>query len=659
MHARSSKQQGPARRPCRGALAAIATLVLVSGAACGGDDTRDAASGGGAGIGGAAGTGGTSDAGTDGRAGQAGGAGTAGASGQDAGPAQTCPSDPVDGYEGAGPKAEAHATFHAMGLYWKPQDASLSNPCTVQVRPRGSCAWRTVRPLWFDANDHEEAPEHSQQYRGSVLDLVPGTTYEVRLSLESGTTHTFPVTTRSESFPISETVTLEGQSDEPLVIDQGGSETEGYVVYEAGPAGYTLDVDKQHPSCVQIQAPYVIVRGLTLRGAAKHGIEIGAVHHVVIEENDVADWGSQVTSNPDEPLYEGFGANFHSAIFANAKELSHVVVQRNDLHHPTYDTNSWDEFDPTEGSSSFVHPQGPQGITFVRSAGHHVIRYNHIHSDEEHKFNDGMGEYHNASYGGFPNRDSDIYGNVVTHVWDDAIEAEGSGMNVRVWANYVDHTFVAFGLASQSLGPLYLYRNVTGLSQRGTVASDTHTRGGPLAKIGAPSSRGEYARGRLVIHHNTLLQPPSPWMNGLAGMSAGVSYSSSDKVQKNIESRNNLLHVRQDYRCAVREHHPEPTNDFDHDLTNGDVCTEGDHETHVIVGVPAYDPDNAAMQHDLDPQSPGYDEALLLPGVSDGFLGAGPDVGAFEAGAPPLRFGLDADHTPFAVWMWNTTLADQ
>ena len=56
-------------------------------------------------------------------------------------------------------------------------------------------------------------------------------------------------------------------------------------------------------------------------------------------------------------------------------------------------------------------------------------------------FNDSMGEVHNFSYDGFPNRDSDVYGNYISHCWDDGIEIEGANMNVRVWENYITMTF--------------------------------------------------------------------------------------------------------------------------------------------------------------------------------------------------------------------------
>ena len=625
-------------------LAVVSASALLLGA-CGSEDAAGNGPGSSGGSGAAAGAGGSGGSG-----GSAGGGNSAG-SGNTAGalPDVSCPSDPVDGFQGSGPQPKAEPTFHSMGLYWKPSEGASDNRADVLFRRRGACDWTKSEPLWFDPNKHSGAPEHDNEYRGSLVDLLPGTKYEIRLSLESGGSYSFPAQTWDEDFPIAETITLDGQSDQPLVIDKGGDEN-GYVLYVAGTNGYTIDVNKAHSVSVQIDASYVILRGVTLRGASQHGIRLGAVNHVVIEDSDISDWGSVVKSvkDPKDKHYIGFGTNFTSGIYSNEETLSHIVIQRNQIHHPTHDSNSWDEFDPTEGSSSFVHPEGPQGITFVGSAGHHVIRYNHIFSDEDHKFNDGMGEYHNASYGGFPNRDSDIYANIVSNVWDDAIEAEGSGMNVRVFGNYVDHMFIAFGLASQSLGPLYLYRNVSGFAQRGTVESGEHTRGGSFGKIGSGSL--EYARGQINIFHNTVLQPPSPF-NSSPGGAGGVAYSTSSKKQQNIRTRNNIFHLRKSSSCAISDPNENATNDFDNDMTNGKICAASSQEPNLIVGTPKYAPGNPKNVWALDSSSPGYDQGALIPGFNHGSAGSGPDVGVFEAGAPAPGVGTKANWTSWSVWV--------
>ena len=61
---------------------------------------------------------------------------------------------------------------------------------------------------------------------------------------------------------------------------------------------------------------------------------------------------------------------------------------------------------------------------------------------------------------GFPNYDSDVYGNKISQVWDDAIEAEGGNKNVRIWGNYTDQTNTGVASTVVHHGPFYVFRNI-------------------------------------------------------------------------------------------------------------------------------------------------------------------------------------------------------
>jgi hypothetical protein len=114
----------------------------------------------------------------------------------------------------------AVATFHSLGLTWAPPDGAAGVECSVRYRAEGESAWHDGLPLWYDARDDE--------YRGSLVQLRPGTAYEVELSLETGTSATTTASTWSETFPIGRTVEI-GDRTEPLVITEGGT-PDGYVL---------------------------------------------------------------------------------------------------------------------------------------------------------------------------------------------------------------------------------------------------------------------------------------------------------------------------------------------------------------------------------------------------------------------------------------------
>jgi hypothetical protein len=213
--------------------------------------------------------------------------------------------------------------------------------------------------------------------------------------------------------------------------------------------------------------------------------------------------------HPNAPAGTNWGDDDESGIRSSSSNLERIIIQRNKIHHPRTDSNSWKEHNPINNNSE--HPNGPQGITFQNGTkGNHVIRFNEIYSDTDHRFNDGMGSDQNFGYGGFPICDSDIYSNIVTHTWDDAIETEGANRNVRVFGNYTDETYTGVAMAGVTLGPLYVFRNVFEHSR--TAPGSTYAYGGTGFKRGGfPSSPSD---GPIFIYHNTMYFSTNPTFQG-------------------------------------------------------------------------------------------------------------------------------------------------
>jgi hypothetical protein len=328
-----------------------------------------------------------------------------------------------------------------------------------------------------------------------------------------------------------------------------------------------------------------------------------------------------------------------SAIYAESG-AGGLVLQRNLIEHPRSGSNDWES----------GHPDGPQGISLINSSGGNIIRYNEIRSTEDHGYNDGIGGGSNFSFQGSPNRDSDIYGNIITDCWDDAIESEGANMNVRIWGNYLDKTFVFVASASTSKGPLYIYRNVFGSSR----ISHQDRSGGMILKTGGTRRTltlegkevpGDW--GRRYIFHNTTLQP-----QGALDVFSGHGIC-------NAVTRNNIFRVRGNvYPSPSRD---GPPNDFRNDLTSGylaggfvrSMFVPSDRlEWFLAPTVPSIKWGKVEYSRSgknfaiTDPvvqvANPAIDKGARLPGFNDGYQGAAPDIGAFENGNPPLHFGREA-----------------
>src|SRR3954471_7233668 len=359
-------------------------------------------------------------------------------------------------------------TYESVGLYWQSPGGIAG--CEVKYRAAGTSTWASALPMWYDSRD--------AQCRGSIVGLTPNTSYEVQLNLPGqAASRALTVKTWSNQVPVAKTVTVAAGSGTYNVAESGTAA--GYVVFDG--KGATLNANNAATYNVTINASYVVVRGLVLKGAIQDAIRISPnVHDVIIEDNDISGWGRTRDGT--------WGADMDSGVRAvcQTETLTRVTIQRNRIHDPRYSANSW-----TDG-----HPAGPQGVTFSYCGGNHVFRHNEIYSTTGNRFNDGMGGEDNFSKTGFPNADSDIYGNKITHTWDDGIEAEGANENVRIWGNYLDRTATGVATTVTSVGPVYIFRNVFNRNQfYDNRAADSDERQ-PFFKSGSSS---DLANGRRYL----------------------------------------------------------------------------------------------------------------------------------------------------------------
>ena len=520
------------------------------------------------------------------------------------------------------------STYECIGLYFKSPETSQ---CNVQFRQTGTSIWQDGYPLVHDPRDNE--------YRGSIVGLKSNTAYDIKINLNNKN-YELTCKTKNDRFPIGKITYLEdGIHSKPLVITESGSPKGYHLITPAEGSRATFDVRNAEDYTCVIDADYVIIRGVEFSNAAIHGVLIKSRRHDnVIEDCHFTFWG-----RIGGPKTYGNQGNTDSAIYAE-RGSGNLTIQRNLIENPRGGSNDWDT----------GHPSGPQAITLNNSSGGNVIRYNEIRSTEDHGFNDAIGGGSNFSFEGSPNRDSDIYGNIIANVWDDAIESEGANMNVRIWNNYIEKTFQHIATACTSKGPLYIFRNVFGESRH------THRDplGGSMIKVG---QRDEFGGGRKFVFHNTAIQPK------------GAFHVFSGHVNPNTVTRNNI------FDCPGRltsSRQVDTPCDFDYDLFTG-MDRGIARERHGIRGNPSFIKSYALefypssttttikwgkvkMQQGVktvtltDPvitvPNPVVDSGVKLPNFNDDYTGKAPDLGAFEIGRPPIRFGRRAIGNLWAPW---------
>lgn len=518
----------------------------------------------------------------------------------------------------------AVATFESIGLYWTPPSNPGTAGCSIRYQKAGETTWHDGYPMWYDARNGE--------CRGSIVQVSPASTYTVQFAMpgQAPVAQT-TVQTWDPAFPIAKTISVPSGST-TYAITEGGSPS-GYVLYTS-PTGTrsTIDVANKSLYNVTVSAPYVIIRGLTLKGGQQDGIRLlKGAHHVVIEDNDISGWGRFRANSTEGAL----GMDYDSGIHAVCSDLSltQVVIQRNKIHDPRYTANSW----------STAHPEGPQGISFENCGGNHVIRYNEVTGGTSgNYYNDGIGGCCNFTTAGFPYSDTDIHGNIVMNTWDDGIESEGGNRNVRIWGNYLDQTSIGIATTVVATGPAYIFRNVYNRSRQYKLSSLDSGGRNVFAKSGSQSST--IGGGRRYIFHNTLLQATQSGL--LYPLGAGGGIGNAGTSITNTVSRNNIFHIWKTNWQVIEGAGSD--NSFGYDLYNGSLG--GATETSGINGVPIYQSGNgwtseAGGMYQLATNSPGYDRGQRLANFNDGFTGAGPDIGAHEAGTPAMVFGVKGGGT--------------
>lgn len=502
-------------------------------------------------------------------------------------------------------------TFNSIGLYWRPASGGVDKEVLLRYRVKGDKHWTQGHSLWFDSRNHSGAYlERSEEYRGSIVLLKNDTEYDIEvIVLATGEYSAISIKTWADELPIAKTVELPKKMDKTLLVAESGTK-DGYILYTGNSE---IDVAESYDHGVIVSASYIIIRGLKIRNSRSHAIFIKEnTHDVVIDRNDISAWG-RVENN--------FPVNYESGVYAKGN-VARIVIQNNKIHHPATGANSWDEYN-IKGDT---HPIGPQAITFFNTTGNNVIRNNYIFSSVGKYFNDCIGGGSNFSYMGFPGRDSDIYGNFISHCWDDAIESEGGNLNVRIYLNYIDKSYVSFALSPTVMGPVYVFRNIAYRSQRSLARS---LSSGSLLKVQLKTLRDGrvLGGGRVFYYHNTAYRDASG-----NGMAVGIHPSGSMLV--NFVSRNNIIDVG---GVAISDPTRNSLNSFDYDIYSKYIdIDESVHERFGVKGKVFYE-DGAFS---LVKGSIGYDMGDFIPNFSDRYFGDAPDIGAVESGSDYFVFDI-------------------
>ena len=243
----------------------------------------------------------------------------------------------------------------------------------------------------------------------------------------------------------------------------------------------------------------------------------------------------------------------------------------------------------------------------------------------------------------------DFYGNDIFNISDNCIELDGGVHNMRAFENRcVNATSPAYSTQTIFGGPAYVYRNLVYNSTTGGGLKLLDRPSGVLVYnntfVGTGGSLGPLSN----VHFRNNLIVGDSWKRPIFQVKTLTPYSSSDyngfgpnPVDGNFAwefppfTSPNGGPVRQSYNTLSE--FQKGTGKDTHSITVNLDVFRNVKPTDQANPLPLYNPEDNDFR--LKPRSAAIDKGIELPGITDGFIGRAPDLGAYEFGAELPQYG--------------------
>jgi hypothetical protein len=292
------------------------------------------------------------------------------------------------------------------------------------------------------------------------------------------------------------------------------------------------------------------------------------------------------------------------------------------------------------------------GITFYdpTTGRGNVIRRNTLHD-----YFDGFTSCPSDDNGGSTN-ETDVYENLVYRAGDDGLSADGTCSNVRIWGNTFHDVLVGISFAPIYEGPIYALRNVI---YRTGVGNNNYS-GMPFK-----FNSGYDQSGPMYLFHNTadaalpgnngfVIHSPGSWQVIIArnNIWAGTNYAlynanPTQPLDLDYDDLYTTLFGELAYWDGLPDRHLH---------TLAELRAQTGQEMHGFNALPGF-ANASSGDYTLAASSTLIDKGVYLPGINTGYVGAAPDIGAFEYQGysftlnviPSARAILPGETTTFAV----------
>jgi hypothetical protein len=502
-------------------------------------------------------------------------------------------------------------------------DTNYNAKVQVFYRKTGDSGWNEALPLMRVHPEMLSTEDVSpftvvQQFAGSIFDLQPDTSYDVRLEVQDpdGGSTTKLISIRTRPAPLSDPIT-------PHVVNVTNNSQLQSALSAANPGDVITLANGTYNGAITVSRSGTAANPIFVRGQSQGGVILdgtGSTYGITIS-------GSNVTVENLTVQNSSWGMRLAST--------SDIVVRRLRITNVSYGidgrggTNrNYYICDNTLQGKSVVWPDVSSAVWdfegIVLTGSGHVVCYNTISG-----FGDALGLHHDTA---IPNRAIDFYGNDVLWTGDNDVELDFADRNVRVFRNrFTNGGNQAISFQPVWGGPAYAIRNVIYNSSRSPFKTNNDPTG-------------------IYILHNTALRPGWAWQSFAPGYVADMFFYNNILIGSTnaVDVQPSFDFTDIDYDGYWPDGQFKLTNTWNN-FNSLQQNSPYEHHGLLLDGLPFETPvtfaaDYTTFVQPIDatvaPSSNAIDAGLRLPNINDGFTGSGPDLGALERGLPLPWYGV-------------------
>ncbi|MBW2736587.1 MAG: hypothetical protein JRH20_29720 [Deltaproteobacteria bacterium] len=542
-------------------------------------------------------------------------------------------------------------TPEQLGIYIPLGAELVADGATVRYRLEGTASWREAHPLLrirpdWNAPGAPVAP--ADALAGTIFDLSAGATYQIEITLQGGTSKIFRRVMTTRPLPATAgTKTISAGPSDDLQATFDGLEPGD--VLELSDGSYALS------RALQIKVSGTPSEPIYIRGASRQGVVIKANAGMIIQILEASHVVLENLTLEGSGVDSGTAASSKAVSFWNGAKQTHITLRELEIKGVdmgivgsaaltsvlVYDCR-------LEGNNEWTEPFLTSNLTWnddgLRLPGEGNCAFNNT----LHGFGDAFavtnGVFSAAVY---------FYRNRVTMTGDDAFEGDYGTRNLGFYDNSITNSATFLSLDPLWGGPLYCFRNIVINTSRGPFKLNDTNSG-------------------FLIYNNTIIRTQ--------GKFDWASVQFNNGALRGWSYRNNLLHYRGSGELLALESAECDPIDVTHNAWYPDgkvtwTSSGGGFESLAAAkaGLPATTPlfSASTQRHQSDVlmgESP-FVEALVLgadyltmvesrvvptlhptsavkhagvpiAGVTDGFSGDAPDIGAVIEGRAQTAWGV-------------------